>query len=94
MLATRPSHISGRVSESGSSRVGLTITKKVDPRAVARNRLKRRLREFFRHIRAELIAPLDIVIVARQGAPEVTSAVLQSELIAALKAHKLLRPQG
>ncbi len=48
-------------------RLGLAVSRKVDPRAVGRNRIKRALRETFRHHRAHL-ADGDYVVVARVGA--------------------------
>jgi ribonuclease P protein component len=49
------------------ARLGLAVSRKVDPRAVGRNRIKRTLREAFRRMRGEL-APADYVVVARPGA--------------------------
>ena len=37
-----------RESKDNHSKIGITISKKNDKRAVVRNKLKRRLREFFR----------------------------------------------
>lgn len=48
-------------------RLGLAVSRKVDPHAVGRNRIKRVLRDAFRHCRAHL-ADGDYVIVARPGA--------------------------
>jgi len=48
-------------------RLGLAVSRKVDPTAVGRNRIKRQLRECFRHVRAEL-APGAYVVVARPAA--------------------------
>jgi len=77
-------------SPSGLSRLGLTVTRKVDPLAVGRNRLKRRLREIFRHLRPRLTAPLDIIVIARNGSTGLTSATIEREITTALRAHKLL----
>jgi ribonuclease P protein component len=51
----------------GAARLGLAVSRKVDPHAVGRNRIKRCLREAFRHLRGDLL-PGDYVIVARPGA--------------------------
>jgi len=48
-------------------RLGLAVSRKVDPTAVGRNRIKRQLRERFRHLRSEL-APGAYVVVARPPA--------------------------
>ncbi len=76
-------------SDTGDSRIGLTVTRKIDPRSVHRNRLKRRLREVFRYTRPGITKPLDIIVVARQGAHTLTKAQIEQEFRTALKAHKL-----
>lgn len=60
----------------GHSRIGLTVGRKYG-NAVARNRIKRRLREIFRLNRASLAAPLDVVVNVR--APATTAAYRQLE---------------
>jgi ribonuclease P protein component len=57
-------------------RFGLAVSRKVDPHAVGRNRIKRVLRDDFRHLRGE-IAPGAYVIVARPAAAHVEGAVLR-----------------
>jgi ribonuclease P protein component len=54
------------------SRIGITITTKVDKRAVKRNLVKRRVRELFRTHRAKITRPVDIVVIAFNGATELT----------------------
>jgi ribonuclease P protein component len=49
-------------------RIGITVSSKV-ANAVARNRVKRWVREAFRAIRSDLPA-VDLVVVARRGATE------------------------
>jgi ribonuclease P protein component len=53
-------------SETGISRLGITVTKKVGS-AVERNRIRRLVREFFRLNRSRLSAPQDIVIIAKRN---------------------------
>ncbi|HET8539809.1 MAG TPA: ribonuclease P protein component [Anaeromyxobacter sp.] len=54
---------------SGSGpRIGITVSSKV-ANAVARNRVKRWVREAFRAMRSDLPA-VDLVVIARRGAPE------------------------
>jgi ribonuclease P protein component len=79
-------------STTGDSRLGLTVTRKIDKRAVYRNKLKRKLREVFRYTRPGLIKPLDIVVVARQGACALSSAAIDAEFKTALRSHKLWKP--
>ena len=51
-----------------AARLGLAVSRKVDPRAVGRNRIKRALRDVFRHHRDQLAAG-DYVVVARPLGP-------------------------
>ena len=53
-------------------RLGLAVPRRVARRAVVRNRLKRRIRESFRH-HAEGLAGLDVVVLARTGAEKMDS---------------------
>ena len=57
-------------------RLGLAVSRKVDARAVGRNRIKRALREAFRQLRAQLSGG-DYVVVARSGAKAATPAQLR-----------------
>ena len=68
-------------------RLGLAVSRKVDRRAVGRNRIKRALREEFRALRARLPAAA-YVVVAR--APAATAS--RAELRAAF--HDALRRAG
>jgi ribonuclease P protein component len=49
-----------------SARLGLAISKKICRLAVDRNRIKRVIRESFRHNQSELVG-LDLVVVGRRG---------------------------
>ena len=68
-------------------RFGLAVSRKVDPRAVGRNRIKRVLRENVRHLRPQL-AGGDYVIVARPAAARAGHAEL------AASQRRLLRKLG
>ena len=59
-----------RNQEHNDSRIGITVTRKVDKRAARRNRLKRRVREFFRRERSLFTEPVDMVVIALDGATE------------------------
>lgn len=62
------------------ARLGLAVSRKVDTRAVVRNRIKRNLREQFRLLRSRL-APGDYVVVARRAAAEAAPAQLRSTFV-------------
>jgi ribonuclease P protein component len=49
-----------------NNRIGITISKKVG-NAVERNRIKRIIREYFRHNKENISGPKDINIIARKG---------------------------
>ncbi len=55
-----------RRNDLGHPRLGLAIQKKILKRAVARNRVKRIVRESFRH-HQYLLGTLDVVVIGRQG---------------------------
>jgi ribonuclease P protein component len=57
------------------ARLGLAITKKRLKRAVDRNRLKRLIRESFRHHQSHL-AGLDCVVLAKSGVAQVNNHTL------------------
>ena len=72
-------------------RLGLAVSRKVDKRAVGRNRIKRRLRERFRQLRARL-APGAYVVVARSGAARAEGAALNAAFEHLLRRLRALPP--
>ena len=63
-------------NELGRPRLGLVVARRVAPRAVDRNRIKRVARESFRALAAALPA-IDLVLVARTGAAGLERAALR-----------------
>ena len=63
-------------------RLGITVSRRVAPRAVERNRIKRVIRESFRHQQKFLVG-LDIVTIAR-GA---TRGIETKQLLVSLEGH-------
>ena len=69
------------------ARLGLAVSRKVDPRAVGRHRIKRILRDDFRRRRA-LLQPGAYVLVVRGAAAKADGAVLRQAF------ERLLRRAG
>jgi len=71
-------------SPTGETRLGITASRKVGG-AVERNRVKRRVREFFRLHRTELQPGSDIVVIVRAGADTLGFKDVERELAAVLQ---------
>jgi len=68
-------------NQTGHARMGL-IAPKFQFTAVARNRLRRRLRELWRRELMGTVPPLDVVIRARREAYDAGFAALRMQLLA------------
>ena len=73
------------------AKLGLAVSRKVDRRAVGRNRIKRLLRDEFRHLRARLPAGA-YVIVARAGAATLDATQLRAVFRSLLQRSGALPP--
>jgi len=71
-------------NESGAPRLGMAVAVKVAGGAVARNRIRRIIRESFRLHQRE-IPPLDVVVSARAKAREASGSTLHASLAALWK---------
>jgi ribonuclease P protein component len=67
-----------------AARLGLAVSRKVDKHAVGRNRIKRVLRDCFRHHRMQLPGG-DYVVVARVGASKCSSDELRQAFLGLLR---------
>jgi len=65
--------------EETAARLGVTVSSRVGD-SVRRNLVKRRVREVFRHLHGELAPGRDVVVIAKSGAPELSSAETVAEL--------------
>ena len=71
--------ILSRVSEQKEAQIGIIVAKKHVKLAVQRNRIKRLLRESFRHKR-DSIPELEIVILAKKGVDQLENKACHEEL--------------
>ncbi|HWV39337.1 MAG TPA: ribonuclease P protein component [Vulgatibacter sp.] len=78
-------------SATGERRLGVTVSAKVG-NAVERNLVKRRLREIFRRRRDALPKAIDLVLIAKTGAPQIDQDTLLSEFLEI--ARRLSQPGG
>jgi ribonuclease P protein component len=66
-------------AEVSGPALGVTVSKKVGS-AVERNRVKRRIREWFRHDYAVLPCNAAVVVIARRGAADLGARETEREL--------------
>lgn len=81
------------LADDAPARLGLAVSRKVDPRAVARNRIKRVLRAQFRALRAQL-APGAYVVVARAAAAQAAPQCMRDSLQSLLRRAGALPQSG
>ncbi len=72
------------------SKVGLTVSTKIDKRAVVRNRIKRLIKEALIKLMPSVKMPIDIVVIARKNLSDNSLAEVVKELKKALSSHKLI----
>lgn len=72
------------LADQQSARLGLAVSRKVDPHAVGRNRIKRVMRDAFRQVRSQL-APGAYVLVARVPAGKAANADLRAAFLRLLQ---------
>ncbi len=74
-----------------SNRIGFVVGKKVDKRAVTRNRVRRILREAYRLNKGKLKEGRDLALVARKGAGELSFREGQEALLQLFKKAGLIK---
>lgn len=74
------------VKRDGISRIGITTSRKVGG-AVVRNRVRRLVREFFRHHKHLIQPAQDVLVIARNQAATASLADVTHELAGALRIH-------
>ena len=75
------------------ARLGLAVSRKVDTRAVGRNRIKRVLRDATRHLRWQMTGG-DFVVVARSAAKMASNADIRQSFERLLRRAGALPPAG
>lgn len=75
--------------DSGVTRIGFSVSRRVGG-AVARNRVKRRLREVIRRKLARIAPGYDLVITARPGAADARMETLEQDVAVLLARARLL----
>jgi ribonuclease P protein component len=72
-----------RINQAENSRLGMAVSRQVDKRAVGRNRIKRVIRESFRHRYAGNNVTLDVVVLPRRE----TASMCNERLFRSLSGH-------
>lgn len=67
-------------NDAGHPRLGLVVPK-FQSNAVARNRLRRRLKEIWRRVGQQVVGSVDVIIRARRESYEVDSAGLKTAFL-------------
>jgi ribonuclease P protein component len=78
-------------AEAAAPRLGVAVSKKVDKRAVGRNRIKRIMRECFRAQRPTL-PPGDYVLIAQPGSKLIENGALRAQFLQLLDKARALKP--
>ena len=76
-----------------SARLGLAVSRKVSTRAVQRNRIKRQIRECYRHLRAQMPG-LSLVIMPKPEAAQTDNPLLLQDLQILFQRARALKPQS
>ena len=74
----------GLPNEVGACRIGLTVTKRTG-NAVARNRIKRKLRDVFRRHREQMPVAMDLVVNGGSAILGMSARELEREFLAAVR---------
>jgi len=78
-IATRSFIAEHRPNGASGARLGMAVSRRVDKRAVVRNRIRRVIRESFRLHRAGLPAA-DILVIARVQSADLANAQLRTDI--------------
>ncbi len=77
-------------SSLSESRFGIVVTRRLDQRAVVRNRVRRKIREVLRLNRSRLKGSFDILIIARRGIESCTFQEIEKQILDLMRREKCL----
>lgn len=78
--ADRCFKVLARLNDRGWPRLGMAVSRQVDRKATGRNRIKRLIRESFRHYFRERRPPLDFVVLPRRESATMSNGQLTQSL--------------
>ncbi len=93
-LQKKAGDASGQMEGGGvgaGNRIGFVVSKRVDKRAVMRNRVRRLLREAYRQNKSTLKEGRDLVVVAKEGAGELGFREIQETLLRLFRKAGLIK---
>lgn len=73
------------------SRFGVIIAKRIDKRAVARNRMRRLIQTSIAHLLPDMKSGYDMLVIVHKNFAESTENVVQEELRKALQKHHFIQ---
>ncbi len=76
--------------ELGLRRMGLSVSKRIG-NAVVRNRVKRVLREVFRHHKQEFLPGIDMIFIAKKGAEVGKYCDIETDVLDILRKRRKIR---
>ena len=80
--------------EEAGNRIGFIVSKRVDKRAVTRNRVRRLLREAYRQNKGKLKEGRDLVVVAKKEADQLNFLETQKVLLWLFRKAGLMKVEG
>lgn len=83
-----------RALEGDTSRFAVTVSKKVDKRAVVRNKIKRQVRALFRTHKKFFNNSIEIVYIAKRNAKNCDYKEIKRQIIGSLRYHKVIHSEG
>lgn len=79
------------VNLSPLTKLGVTITKKIEPTSVRRNRVKRMVRAAFRQIKNDCLLGLSILVIAKHGSADLKMQEVSRQIYGTLKFNALIK---